>query len=306
VSTNTTSCSRRSTLRPSPLIGWLCMLALQLPILEGTQLSARDQFVRFSVVVEGIGSPYRVALDDERVGASIYPGEPLNVDLTLWNNTAETIIVTKQPKEWHSALRVTARRNLPRLLGQRPSATEMPWLWRTIGRQGTSAPPGVNVVLGPGRADRVRLTLQQPATDIQPGVYELGLDVENASLPTVLARRRDLRTETTYIAVRDTETRLDVLNQAVHLATRAELRGEFALARSWATKLLSLNPSSVPGLTLLGNAESGLGNCTEARRNWERASTVLRTGGDPDALPKGQEFIEAGVAALSTKMAKCS
>jgi hypothetical protein len=270
------------------------------------QPMSRDEFISLSVIPATVGSPYPESTTDERVGNWLYPEEPLTAIVTIWNNTRDTLRLPTLPREWYATARIVVRDARTSGLRAGPNTSQpLNWAWELSGASRRRI-VGVGVtVVPPNGIDRVQYLLRTNTATLPPGIYELSVEWDPSVIPESLRNRTKLRNDMVLLGVRGLDTRLDQLNQAAHMAIRANNGRDFAGTREWARRVLALNPSSAFGLTYLGHADAGLKNCRDAIANWERAATIVRAGSDPDAPTASPAEIEVKASSLQGKISQC-
>jgi len=275
-------------------------------LLGARQPMSRGESIRLSVVPATVGSPYPEPSSDERVGNWLYPEEPLTAIITIWNNTRETLRLPTLPREWYATARVVVRATTAGGPQAGPSTSRpLNWTWELSGAsRRTNTEAGVTVI-PPDGIDRVQYRLRTDSQTLVPGIYELRVEWDPSLIPENVRSRIKLRSDVALLGVRGLDTRLDRMNQAVHMAIRAHSRNDFVSTRDWATRVLALNPSSAFGLTYLGHAQAGLKNCRDAISNWQRASAIVRAGSDPDAPNVNPSEIETRISTLRDKIRQC-
>jgi hypothetical protein len=279
---------------------------LALPVFAAlhAQPMARERVVRITALPERIGSPYP-AEDDSRVGGWFYAGEPVTIALTLWNNTNEALVLRNTTGEWHAAARVIVRKASARAPGRTvDEGPEIPVRWRLVAAisANASAPPAS---LAPGQSQRVRLSLDGGAAALPPGVYELRVLANDATLPASLRNKQDLTREVRFLGIHAVETRADELNLAFHMATWALSGKDNKSAREWLQKMLQLNPTSRPAFNLLGDAAAATGDCAGAATQWKKAAEIVALDADPDAIPLSEWAKGDALRSLHRKIDTC-
>jgi hypothetical protein len=266
----------------------------------------QDNFIAVSIVPESLGAVYPEGLDPD-VLHWIYPGEPVVVQLTLSNNTAEPVDMARRPLEWFQAARLTlAPKSQGRGRGTAAAVQGTPVSGRLLRRDLSGRGSlGVDAVrLEAGASDRVRVEVDRSGGLTEPGVYRLSVSLDEANLPAVARQRRNILQSERLVGIRAVESRADAMNQAAHMATWARLDRDFAGARRWLSTLLSLNPRSSVAFAHLGQVARAEGNCKEAAQNWEKAIEILKVDGDPEGRDTGP-VREESISSIRWQIQRC-
>jgi hypothetical protein len=199
--------------------------------------------------------------------------DSVRVEIGVGNDTDEEIEIGSDARPWWQAFSF-------RLRAEDDSATELMnemmrarWVTSSEGR----------VVLIPARGSR-RMTARLETVSgirLSPGKYELQVELQpdalNASprrFPNILSRR--IRFE-----VKEPRTHQEVADAYLQLGYQSRLDGRDTESRQWASRVLVINPSSIPAtLDLASSHLNGGGNCSKAVPLYRRAIDLLATGAD--------------------------
>lgn len=262
--------------------------------------------VQLSLVPESLGAVYGEGLDPE-VLHWIYPDEPVVVQVTLSNQSGESIEIPRRPREWFEAARIQLVETVP---GQKTDVAKSPPARELAGRvlrRDRSGPATLTadvLRLGTHSSETVRLEFDRTkGFDVRPGTYALSVSLDRRfavaeSVGQLLHAER-------LVGVRAIESRADVMNHAAHMAMWATLARDFNAARRWLRELLAVNPGSSMAYAQLGNVAQAQGLCKEAIANWEKAIQILSADSDTEARVRGGIAREEGLGNLKMRIRQC-
>ena len=264
------------------------------------------RFVQLSLMPESLGAAYPEGLHPA-VLHWIYPDEPVVVQVTLSNQSGESIDIPREPREWFEAARIQLVERTPaqktELANILPSRELSGRLLDRSRRGPASLAAGV-LHLGTGSAETVRLEFDRSQNfDVRPGIYALSVSIDRRFAVGERARQQ-LHSER-LVGFRAIESRTDVMNHAAHMAMWATLAKDFDAARRWLRELLAVNPGSSVAYAQLGNVAEAQGLCKEAIEHWERAIQILTANSDSEVRDVGRLGREDGVASLKGKIRRC-
>jgi len=295
----------------STVLCFVGFTALQSAFLTSDQAGGGDnartmRVVQISLVPESLGAVYGEGLDPE-VLHWIYPDEPVVVQLTLSNQSGESMEIPRQPREWFEAAHL---RLVERVAGEKTGAAngrpsnELSGRLLQRSRAGPASLTADVLRLGTGSSETVRLEFDRKGSfDVRPGIYALSVTIDERF--AVAERTSQLLHAERLVGVRTVESRADLMNHAAHMAMWATLARDFDAARRWLRELLAVNPVSSVGYAQMGNVAQAEGRCKEAIVNWEKALQILTADSDTEGRDRGGTARDDGLASLKWKIRRC-
>jgi hypothetical protein len=211
---------------------WLITVSLCLyrPAVAAQERPAKDQFVRLTVMPESLGAVYTEGLDPA-VLQWVYAGEPMTIELVLWNNTVAQVALDRTGGDWFDLVQLNL---VPRESATGPSPSESgrdrKLSARLIGQQriGQTALSPRQLQLEAGSYERVRVRVdEKEVAALSPGIYVLRAALDSSALPAASRGRLSILQDERLIGIRALETRTDYLNFYAHMAIWAKETKDF-------------------------------------------------------------------------------
>jgi hypothetical protein len=260
--------------------------------LKGVSLSSsaaangQDEFVGISARIAVRTSVYSGAPNDI---PTVFVGEPVEIILTLHNNTRQIVQVGQGGRDWLDQLVVDTHLSTASLSGV------------SLLRVTSSARDPVQVSGGHSTEEILRVSRESNRA-LEPGRYHLTVTLPAASLNR-FGKNDSLRTEILF-DVKSPETTDEQVDYYLHLAYHAKRTGDLNAEEGFLQKALQLHPASAAAHADLGQLFRQRHDCAKSRAEFEKAVSIVSGGGDP-GLKTGRGAQEEWLTTLRAASTAC-
>jgi hypothetical protein len=269
-------------LNRSLLCAAACLVAFDL-----ANAAIDDEFV-------GLGSHMRVRTllysDGPLPTATIFLGEPVELVLTLRNNTKQPVVAGVGGRNWRDGVAISFERDTA------PDENlTIEW----------TSPLTPSLRLAPTRSETAILAIRyRGRTELPTGRYRVRVALSSADFERVGPRFNDRLADELMFEVRAVQTLEEQIDHHLHLAYRAKLSGQLNRQEMELQEVLALNPASAVAHADLGMLWKNRSNCNRARAEYQRTIDTLTSRGDP-GLRMDEMAREDWAAELSGLIRNC-
>jgi hypothetical protein len=255
-----------------------------------TAIAGNDEFValgaRFAVRELVYGRPTAGV-------RTAFAGEPIEVVVTVVNNTSQAVVAGREGRHWSEDLSVG-------LMNDVLSASDLAVVRATRPNKQES------VRLNRHNSSEVTLQLaQRNGRMLEPGRYRVQLSLETSAVNRTAARFNDRLNHEIQLEVRPVPDAPDErVDYYLHLAYSAHRTGDFGAQESFLKSALQLLPTSTAAHADLGMMWKLRGDCAKARGEFQQTIAILLGGGD-QGLQMSRAAQEDWAANLQGLVAKC-
>jgi hypothetical protein len=243
---------------------WSVAIAATLLITASSASAGEDEFVGFGGHVAVRTSSYGTRSYDVQ---TVFVGEPVEVVLTVRNNTRQTVEIGQAASDWLETVRVEFRRN------DRPSSDFSL-------RRASPRVRHLATTLRGGQSSVETVVVTRPDNQpLEPGRYRLTVALPASSVNRM--GKNDRLQDEVQFEVKTPATTDEQVDYYLHLAYQAMRRGDLDAEQLSIEQALQLHPQSAPAHADLGRLWRKRADCKRSRAELERAIAILNGGNDP-------------------------
>jgi hypothetical protein len=242
---------------------WTIAIGITLLTVASSAYAGQDEFVGFGGYLAVRTSSYSVKSDVP----TVFVGEPVEVVLTVHNNTRQALEIGRAGTDWLDTVLVDLRRS------DTPSSD-------LSLRRASSRTRNVATKIDSGRSmfETVAVT-RRNSQALEPGRYHLRVTLP-ASAVNRTGKNDRLQAEISF-EVKTPYTSDEQVDYCLHLAYLAKRYDDLNAEQASLEMAIQLHPASAPAHADLGQLWRKRGDCTRSRAEFERAIDILTRGGDP-------------------------
>jgi hypothetical protein len=241
---------------------------------------------------------YSQPVVDETVVFTEALTDSVRTDIGVGNSTDEEIEIGNEARPWWQAFSFRLRAEDDAAPERIDEMMRARWVTSSQGR----------VVVIPARSSRQMTARLETVSGIRlsPGKYELQVELQPAALNASPRRFANILSRRIRFEIREPRTHQEVADAYLQLGYQSRLDGRETESRQWASRVLVVNPSSIPATVDLASSHlnSG-GNCSKAVPLYRRAIELLTTGADVELHISHEHREELAQTLRGTILQRC-